>query len=132
MRYSFNIINSIHHTGAHYHQTSTPKCSDMALGMDYGNAGNWAGNFVSDFYGLSPTLASTDYSQFVVTSDELGVRRGYGNVTSLRTFTDRGKTFRLANTYRLAETARFIQVDTTIINMGTDNIWNARLWTGTR
>jgi hypothetical protein len=118
--------------GAWHKLTYSSYPLDMALGMDYGNAANWAGAFVGDFYSLPVAGSSDDASQFVETSQVGHIHNGYGNYTTRRTFTFRGAQFNITNTYRLGAAASFIQIDTTTTNVGSTTIWNARLWAGTR
>jgi len=117
---------------------------DMAAGMGFGFP-NWSGANVTDFYSLTPTANTTDWSQFVVTNTTditqtgdggvpftLRIQKGYGNVTSTRSFMVGGKEFQVVNTYRLGRSVSFLQVDTRFINIGNSPIWNARIWVGTK
>ncbi len=105
---------------------------DMALGLGYNNSAHWAGSTVADVYNLPVFNATDDYSQFVETSQRGHIHTGYGNVTTRRTFPFAGTLFTITNTYRLGAGAPYMQVDTTTSNVGTEVMWNARLWAGTR
>ena len=105
---------------------------NMALGLDYGNAASWAGAFVSEFSMLTPLSSSDDPSQLVATGQVGSLVTGYGNFTTRRRFVYRGAEFEVVNKYQLPAGDNFIQVDTTVTNVGATDMWNARLWAGSR
>jgi hypothetical protein len=104
---------------------------DTAIGTGTGGP-NWSGTNVVDLYSLSPSGASTDYSNFTVSGGDASRTVGYGSITTVRSFTISGQIMTIRNQFILGENATFVKVITTAINGDTSPIQNALIWVGTR
>jgi hypothetical protein len=104
---------------------------DTAIGTGYSGT-NWARVSVVDLYSLPVSNPVTDYSGFIVSSSDATKSVGYGTIVANRTITVFGQTLVLQNRFSLGLTDSFVKIVTTIINIGTSQINNAIIWTGTR
>jgi hypothetical protein len=104
---------------------------DTAIGMGTGSA-QWTGATVTDLYSQTPTVPTTDYSNFVVDSADMTKTVGHGKIVSRRAFTIQGATLTIQNTFSLGYNDSFVKIVTQLTNNATADLTNVIIWTGTR
>ena len=104
---------------------------DTAIGTGYGSS-HWSGTTIVNLYGITPTNAITDYTDFIVDSSDTSKSVGHGKIIATRTFVISGQPVILQNTFSLGWNDSFVKIVTRVINNDTQPILNMLIWTGTR
>jgi len=104
---------------------------DTAIGTGYGSS-HWSGTTIVNLYGITPTNAITDYTDFIVDSSDTSKSVGHGKIIATRTFVISGQPVILQNTFSLGWNDSFVKIVSRVINNDTNPVLNMLIWTGTR